>query len=102
VQPMNLQSVLWAEKSGLIQTAHLSVIHGLLDTWKRCRRQGYAPQEPDFVAGMVLESTPLLYEAFAAVFAKYNLEFSLSSVFCHQTPKIRYPGMQKTSCEVGD
>ena len=99
---MSFAHTVWQERGQIVQTSHLAVIHGMLDTWKRCNRLGGDPEEPDFVAGLVLESTPILYHAFSALFAQYGYQFSLAAVFCHQTPKVHFSGMKKTSCELGD
>jgi hypothetical protein len=45
--------------------------------------------------------TPL-YHAFSVLFAQYGYQLSLVAVFCHQTPKVQFSGMRKTSCELGD
>jgi hypothetical protein len=99
---MSFQQIVWREKSKIINVAHLAILHGMLDTWKRCTQVGNMPQEPDFVAGLVLESTPILYNALSAIFGQYSINLSLTAVFCHQTPKVQFTGMRKTSCEVGD
>jgi len=85
-----------------MQASHRAIVHGILDTWKRCSQHGSTPDEPDFVAGLVLESTPILYKALSSIFQQYGLYFSLTVVFCHQTPKVHFSGMTKTSCELGD
>jgi len=90
------------EQHNLRQAAHFSILTGIRDAWNRCRKLGNKPQEPDFVASLVLESSPIIYDAFRAVFEKYGIDFSLTSVYCHQTPKVKHPRMSKTSCELGD
>jgi hypothetical protein len=99
---MSFAHVVWQEKVQIVHTSHLAIVHGMLDTWQRCNYLGSNPDEPDFVAGLVLESTPILYQAFSAIFAQHGIQFSLAAVFCHQTPKVQFAGMTKTSCEVGD
>lgn len=95
---MSFAHIAWQEKSQIIPSTHLSILYAMLDTWKRCN----SPEEPDFVAGIVLESTPILYQAISSIFGQYGLSVSLASVFCHQTPKVVFPGMNKSSCEIGD
>lgn len=99
---MSLNRILWSERQSFIQVTHLSFIYGILDTWKRCERNNNTPQEPDFVAGIVLESFPLMYRAFSSIFKKKGINIAMSSVYCHQTPKVKYTGMSKSSCELGD
>ena len=99
---MSFAQILWREKTQIIHVAHLAILHGMLDTWKRCTQMGNRPQEPDYVAGLVLESTPILYNALSAIVGQHGIHLSLTAVYCHQTPKIQFAGMRKTSCEVGD
>ena len=95
---MSFVQVAWSQKTQIVDTTHLSILHAMLDTWNRSN----SPQEPDIVAGIVLESTPILYHALSAIFGQYGLSVSLASVFCHQTPKVTFPAMNKSSCEIGD
>lgn len=99
---MSFSHIVWQERIRIIRTFHHAIVHGMVDTWKRCSQYGSAPDEPDFVAGLVLESTPILYQALKALFQQHGLNFSLAAVFCHQTPKVHFTGIAKTSCEVGD
>lgn len=99
---MSFAQIVWHERTQIIQTSHQAFVFGMLDTWKRCMQQGNSPQEPDFVAGLVLVSSPLLYNALRTIFGQHGIQFSLTAVFCHQTPKVQFAGMNKTSCEVGD
>lgn len=99
---MSLISIVSQERLNFLQTAHCAVVFGMRDAWKRCQGLGNIPQEPDFVASLVLESGPLVYQAFEKIFRRYGIEFSLTSVYCHQTPKVKYDWITKTSCELGD
>lgn len=99
---MSFAQIVWQEKTKIIHTAHQAFVYGMLDTWKRCTQQGNRPQEPDFVAGLVLESSPHLYNTLRTIFGQHGIQFSLTAVFCHQTPKVKFDGMAKTSCELGD
>lgn len=62
---------------------------------QRCR--GIAPHEPDYIAGLVLEGTRDLAAAWAPLLAPYQV--SLTGVFCHQSPMVRFNNM---GCELGD
>jgi hypothetical protein len=100
---MTFQHAIWMTKAELTAAAHAAIIMGLLDSWSRCRRKRPpTPHEPDLVAGLVLESTPLMWRAFSQILEPFGISLSLFSVYCHQTPKVRYPGISKTSTEVGD
>ena len=100
---MSIVPIVNKEAGALSSTAHLAVVFGMRKAWERCEALKNTPHEPDFVASLVLESAPLIYRAYRQIFQSYEVEFSLTSVYCHQTPKITYPGIQqKTSCELGD
>ena len=97
---MSLSNMLWKQKSTLLASFHIGIIHGLINTWKRCESKNMSPQEPDLVAGLVLESTPILYAALKNVLSP-TIDISLASVFCHQKPQVKYDPSTK-SCELGD
>jgi hypothetical protein len=99
---MSFAHIVWQEQMKIIQNSHLAFVKGMHDTWNYCAKYGRQPQEPDFVASLVLDSAPILYQVFSAIFQQHGLQFSLAAVFCHQTPKVQFVGMSKTSCEVGD
>ena len=99
---MSFSQILWREKTQIILVSHLAILYGMLDTWKRSNQKRNRPQEPDYVAGLVLESTPILYNTLSAIFGQHGVHLSLTTVYCHQTPKVQFAGMNKTSCEVGD
>lgn len=99
---MSFARILWRQKNQIISASHLAILYGMLDTWKRCNQLGNKPEESDFVAGFVLESAPLLYQSYSTIFQPFNIQISLAAVFCHQTPKVKFAQMTKSSCEVGD
>jgi hypothetical protein len=98
---MSISMTFWKYRRELVQTFHLATLHGMLDTWRRCERLGTSPQEPDFVAGIVLESAPLIRSALIALLAPQGISVSMSAVFCHQTPQVSFDVPQVT-CELGD
>ncbi len=99
---MTFAQIVMREKVKILRTSHASFLRGMLETWKRCTNNGTSPQEPDFVAGLVLVSTPILYHVLRSIFGPHGIHFSLAAVYCHQTPKVQFPGMSRTSCEIGD
>ena len=99
---MSIASIFWQERTSLVQSFHIAIIHGMITTWKRCNNQGATPQEPDFVGGLVLESTPLFYSALKSILRPHGISISVSGVFCHQTPQVAFDPPQKTGCELGD
>ncbi len=68
----------------------------------RCAGRGTRPEEPDFVAGLVREATPIIAKAWRHLLGRHRVHVSMLSVYCHQTPQVHFQGMQKTACELGD
>lgn len=99
---MTITSTLWHNKDKLVQLFHLATIHGILHTWRLCGSQGNKPQEPDFVAGLVIESTPLILAALNSVLSSSRVSVSMSAVFCHQSPLVTFGTPTSVSCELGD
>lgn len=98
---MTFGHIIWNEQAAIVGSSHLAILHGMLDAYTRCGQRGNHPQEPDFVAALVLDSTPLIYSALKAVFAPYQIAVSVASVFCHQTPQVKH-SLASKSCELGD
>lgn len=99
---MSFQHIVWQERTNLTTAAHVAILSGLLESWNKCRARHTTPQEPDLVAGLVLQGTPLLWKSFQRILEPHQIAFSLFSVYCHQTPRVRYAGMRKSYTEVGD
>jgi hypothetical protein len=97
---MSFQHIVWQERAGLTAAAHLSIVSGLLETWNRCAARHNIPQEPDFVAGLVLESTPMLWKLFNRIFSPHQISLSIFAVYCHQSPRLWYSGITKTYTKV--
>jgi len=93
-----MQTVL-SNRANFVLSSRLAIILGIRTAWECCAPQ--KPHEPDIVAGLVLETTKNLGEAWRALFKSEKIEFSIFSVYCHQTPKVSYQGGTK-SCEIGD
>lgn len=98
---MSFMNIIWNEQTSIVCSSHMAIVHGMLETWSRCRKLGSSPQEPDFVAGLVLESTPLIYDMLKAILTPHRITVSVTSVFCHQTPQVTHP-LARKSCELGD
>lgn len=98
---MSVSDILWSEKNSILSAFHMGIAFGMVDTWKRCGSLKTRPQEPDLVAGLVLESTPFLYAALRAILTPHRIGVSLASVFCHQKPEVAFDSPAK-SCELGD
>jgi hypothetical protein len=98
---VSISSEIWKYRDALIQSFHVATIHGILNTWQRCDRLGTTPQEPDFVAGLVMEATPLVQSVLTSLLAPNGISVSMSAVFCHQTPRVSFDA-PRVSCELGD
>lgn len=99
---MSISAKLWHSRDELVQSFHFATIHGILNTWRRCESLGTTPQEPDFIAGLVIESTPLIHAALDSVLSSSRISVSMSAVFCHQTPQVTFGTHPSASCELGD
>jgi hypothetical protein len=98
---MDLTSALWLTRRSLIFGFHAAIVRSMNDTWTRCAPVG-PPQEPDLVAGLVLDATPAIYGALSSALVSYGLTASVSGVFCHQSPKVSHKGPNGGICEIGD
>lgn len=99
---MSITTALWHDREELVQSFHIATIYGILDTWRRCKRLNTTPQEPDFVAGLVTESTPLIHSALNSVLSPRRISVSVLAVFCHQKPEVTFNSHPPGSCELGD
>lgn len=99
---MSIATMLWQNRDELLQSFHIATIYGILSTWRRCESLRTIPQEPDFVAGLVIESTPLIYSALNSILSPLRVSVSMSAVFCHQTPLVTFGSHPSASCELGD
>lgn len=100
---MSITETLWKYRDDLIQSFHFATMHGMVNTWHRCENLMTKPHEPDFVAGLVVDSTPLIYAALKAILSPHRVSVSMSAVFCHQTPQVAFnTHTVASSCELGD
>ena len=99
---MSTTAALWQNRDKLVDSLHFATIHGIINTWRRCERLSTTPQEPDFVAGLVIESTPLIHSALKSVLSPRGISVSMCAVFCHQTPRVTFGSDPSASCELGD
>jgi hypothetical protein len=77
---------------------HNSIINSVDFVVDKCYKLGNNPQEPDFVASLILKFTPRLFDILKAVFPQ--IRFSVTGVFCHQKP-LADIGLSKDP-EIGD
>ena len=103
---MSAGTALWLNREMLVPSFRSAIVYGLLSAWNRCDLIGKTPetkrpQEPDLVAGLVLDSTPMIHSALAAVLSPFGLSVHIAGVFCHQSPIVEPEGFD-TGCELGD
>lgn len=69
---------------------------------QRCA--GRKVQEPDIVAMLVLEGVPYIANTLRAITEPFGIGTTVSSVFCHQRPEVRFNRRSRTPdrCELGD
>lgn len=100
---MSIRATLWRKRAELIRYFRVATIDdGILSTWLRCDRLMTKPEEPDFVAGLVLESTPLIHYALKSVLSPQRVSVSVCAVYCHQKPQVTFGSTPGGSCELGD
>lgn len=89
-------------KLDLIASARYSMLISMLRAWDNCRARGEEPDEPDIVASLVLNGTKLLEKQWRKIFKPLKIKIALTGIYCHQTPRINFKGMNKKYCELGD
>ncbi len=90
------------EKAGLLDVARTMVLICMHKAWDNCRQRRSKPQEPDFVASLVLKGAKILNNGWGSILARRDIRIGVTAIYCHQTPKIKFSGMKKSSCELGD
>lgn len=89
-------------KPQLIRVARTAVLISMRKAWDNCRARNVQPEEPDFVASLVMDGTKILEAGWHKVLAPHKIQIRVTGVYCHQTPKVGFSGMHGTSCELGD
>jgi hypothetical protein len=64
------------------------------------RRYPAQPGEVDYIAGLVFDGVPLVYDALQNVLRPKGVNVSVCGVFCHQSPEVDLPNGD--ACELGD
>ncbi len=82
-------------------TFETAIRHSMLMAYARSGTLGKTPQEPDFVAALVLDGSPIIGTYLNAICAAAGGSAKLSAIFCHGKPEVTYPGATK-GCELGD
>jgi len=88
-----------AEES-LMSVAHNAILVSMHKAWDNCRQRNVQPEEPDFVASLVMNGTGILEAGWHHLLRPYQIQ--ITGIYCHQTPKVSFNGMSHASCELGD
>lgn len=97
---MNIFSNLIINHSqALHSTIATAIRHSMMMAYARSAKLGKTPQEPDFVAALVLDGSPIIGTHLNAICMVAGGSAKLSGVFCHGKPEVEYPN---TACELGD
>lgn len=59
------------------------------------------PEEPDYVAMLVLKGVPYIAATLRNITRRYGIRATVSSIFCHQKPVVQF-NRKQDSCELGD
>ena len=89
-------------KPFLVYVTRYAVLQSMYEAWNNCRSRGKVPEEPDFVASLVLKSTRIIENGWRNVFNLFDIQIAVTGIYCHQTPKVNFNGMKGSSCELGD
>lgn len=92
-----MKYVVDAERRPLLNALRKALAKGVEETFRRRPD----PEEPDYVAGLVMVAVPDLYHAWKNILRPYQIRLSMASVYCHQRPKVTYNN-RNDSCELGD
>lgn len=89
-------------KPELVVSAQYSILVSMIEAWNNCRIRGNKPEEPDFVASLVLNGTKIIENEWRKVFNSVGIRIAVTGIYCHQAPKVNFSGIKKKSCELGD
>ena len=98
-QSLNL--AIAANEVDLREAIRAVIIFSSLTAWSRCAKTGRNPQEPDHIAALVLEGTPLVQNALDLL-RPAGISSNILGVYCHQSPYVVFDGASNQRCEIGD
>lgn len=73
--------------------------HAMLNAHSRAMAKGSKPQEPDFVAALVVDGIPIFASHLNAIFVSLGGNAKLTGIFCHGKPEVQHGSY---GCELGD
>ncbi|MGA2158706.1 MAG: hypothetical protein ABSG90_05770 [Dehalococcoidia bacterium] len=90
----------------VVQLKKLQLIAGAIQTIDECiveaRRKSAKPGEVEYVATLVIEGTKKLGRNWSSILSAHGIDINITGIFCHQKPKIKFPGTSMHSIEIGD
>lgn len=95
---MHLIQLLNFHQSFFKHTINVAVNHCIKEAENRYNK----PDEPDYIAVFVVESMPLIFTLWQKIFNSHNIKSSFYSIFCHQSPKVKFKNINKSNIEIGD
>lgn len=99
---MEFFEIIQKNRELITRSAKTALLTAFNNVWLRAIAIDAKPQEPDFVARIIMDSVPSLTSGWKDLFMKNGIAFSLAGVYCHQSPKVHFPEMTENSCELGD
>jgi hypothetical protein len=77
--------------------------NAMYDAYQRAVPSGNDPEEPDFVASLVMKGVHEIKAVLDAIFHNFGIRIATSGVFCHQSPMVKFSINSDTKrCELGD
>lgn len=76
-----------------------AIRHSMMMAYARSAKESRLPHEPDFVAALVLDGSPIIGKYLNTICTAAGGSAKLSGIYCHGKPEIEYSG---TGCELGD
>jgi len=100
---MSLIGTLNINRTQILNHLDRAIRDSFIRVFSDCRHRNTAPQEPDFIAGLVVYAVPDIYYSLRPIFARDNALWSVASVFCHLKPQVAFnPNLGLPCCELGD
>ncbi len=96
ISVMSYKQIILRNRFPLAHNFEVAIRDSVLWAWANSTGK---PHEPDFIASLVVNATPVFCKILNAVFAGQPVSLSMASVFCHNKPTV---GFKAGACELGD
>ena len=97
----SLNVALEEKESEFLEVFQAAIAMSYLTAWSRSSVSHSYPQEPDYVAALVLEGTPLFQRGLDALLPA-GVSSQVLGVYCHQSPYVQFDDAPDQQCELGD